>query len=278
MPLLIRLFSIVALLICMTGPAAALWDEEWSKERKAFHLNVGAGASVLAWGAFAWDWGSGGPRFQDEGWFSRTTTEGGADKLGHGWSGYALGHLFSRQYEQWGFTQREAARYGAFSSIGIMGLVELGDSISDDYGFSYQDMLFNVAGAALGYVLWDYPDLARKIDFRAEYDPFRGGPFQTDVFTDYERLKYLLAIKAEGFDAIQNPALRSLELHLGFYARGYRDYDQFQPEQDERRRHVYVGIGLNVTRLLGARADVGRVFNYIQVPYTYVSHGWNVDR
>jgi hypothetical protein len=59
------------------------WFSDWSKEDKALALNLGIGAAVLGWGFTNWDYGSGGPRFQDEGWFDRETTEGGADKLGH---------------------------------------------------------------------------------------------------------------------------------------------------------------------------------------------------
>lgn len=279
--LLARLFPalLAAALLLPPNPAAALqlWDPDWSKERKAAVANIGAGAAVLAWGAAAWDWGSGGPRFQDEGWFTRNTTEGGADKIGHAWTAYTLGHLFSNRYQEWGFSRGEAAFFGAASSTALMTLVELGDSISDVHGFSVQDQLFNLAGAGLAWLLWDRPDLARKVDFRVEYDPFAGEPFQADFFTDYERLKYLVAIKADGFDGITNPLLRHLEVHLGFYARGYRDFDAARPDTDRRRRYIYAGIGINVTRLLRPHVDTG-LFNYIQAPYTYLPARRNVDR
>ena len=248
------------------------------KEDKALLLNLGAGAVALGWGVWSWDWGESGPRFQDEGWFGRETNEGGADKIGHAWSAYALSHVFARQYQQWGYTQSDAARYGALSSTGIMGLIEVGDAFTDQYGFSYQDMLFNVAGAATGYLLWEYPEIARKVDFRVEYDPFIGGELQPDIFTDYKRLKYLIALKADGFDAIENPILKGLELHFGFYARGYDDSDRVLPDRDGRRQHLYVGIGLNLTRLLSPHVNVGGVFHYIQPPYTYISHDWRIDR
>lgn len=266
--------------LCLAVPAAVAGParaQEWTKEDKAFYLNLGAGALALGWGTWSWDWGSGGPRFQDEGWFGRATGEGGADKLGHAWSGYALSHLFANRYEAWGYSQSEAARFGAASSLGIMGLVEVGDAFSDDYGFSYQDMLFNAAGAVAGYVLWDNPDLARKVDFRVEYNPFTAGTHESDVFTDYKRLKYILAIKADGFDGIENPLLRNLELHIGYYTRGYETDTVALRARDERRRHLYVGIGLNLTRLLSPHADVGGVLHYIQPPYTYVAYDRNLD-
>src|SRR5687768_11036744 len=67
---------------------SAPWMSDWSKEEKALTLNLGIGAAVLGWGFANWDYGTGGPRFQSEGWFDRETDEGGADKLGHLYTGY----------------------------------------------------------------------------------------------------------------------------------------------------------------------------------------------
>ncbi|HYH20003.1 MAG TPA: DUF2279 domain-containing protein [Azospirillum sp.] len=259
-------------------PLPGSWKAgEWSREDKALTLNLGAATLALGWGAWSWDWGTAGPRFQDEGWFGRETGEGGADKLGHAWSAYALSHLFANRYEAWGYGRREAARYGALSGVGLMGLVEVGDAFSDDYGFSYQDMLFNAVGAALGYVLWEYPEIHRKIDFRVEYNPFRRGDYQADVFTDYNRLKYLIAVKADGFDAVRDPLLKHLEFHVGFYARNYADHGG-PGSADLREQHLYVGIGLNLTRLLAPHLNTGGVLHYLQPPYTYVPASRRVDR
>ena len=79
------------------------WFSDWSKEDKALTLNLGIGAAVLGWGFANWDYGSGGPRFHDEGWFDRETKEGGADKLGHFYTAYLFSHLFAGQYERWDF-------------------------------------------------------------------------------------------------------------------------------------------------------------------------------
>lgn len=248
----------------------------WSKEDKALWLNLGVGAVVVGWGMASWDWGGGGPHLQDEGWLGRGTGEGGADKLGHMWSGYALSHLFAWQYDRWGFGDRAAARLGAFSSAGLMGLIEVGDAFSDEYGFSVQDALFSTAGAALGYVLWREPDLAGKLDFRVEYDPFRSGEYKADIFTDYDRLRYLLAVKGAGFEALADSPARFLEFQLGFYARNYDDYDPSRGTPDLREQHVYVGIGLNVAKLLEPYC-CSAPFHYVQLPYTYIPLGWRVD-
>ena len=243
------------------------WFSDWSKEDKALALNLGVGAAVLGWGVANWDYGAGGPRFQSEGWFDRETDEGGADKLGHFYSAYLFSHLFAGQYERWDFDKDQAIRWGALSSLGVTGLIEVGDAFSD-YGFSYEDMVFNALGAAAGYLLWSSPELSRKIDLRVEYNPFLSGDWQGDITTDYDRLSYLIAFKAEGFDFIENPYLKYLELHVGFRARNYSDYSD-RPEVDLRKQFLYVGIGLNLSKLLRPYLDVP-VFNYLQMPYTYV--------
>jgi len=248
--------------------AEAHWLSDWSKEEKALALNLGINAVVLGWGFANWDYGSGGPRFQDEGWFGRDTDEGGADKLGHLYSTYLLTHLFAGQYERWDFAKDDAIQLGALSGLGVSGLIEVGDAFSDKYGFSYQDMIFNTLGAAAGYLLWSYPELSRKIDLRVEYNPFLSGERQADFTTDYDRLSYLIAFKADGFDFIENPYLKYLELHVGFRARNYAAYSD-RPDVDLRKQFVYIGIGLNLSKLLKPYLDIP-VFNYLQMPYTYL--------
>ena len=250
------------------------WFSDCSKEDKALALNLGVGAAVLGWGFANWDYGSGGPRFQNEGWFDRETDEGGADKLGHFYSAYLFSHLFAGQYERWDFDKDQAIRWGALSSLGVTGLIEVGDAFSD-YGFSYEDMVFNALGAAAGYLLWSSPELSRKIDLRVEYNPFLSGDWQGDITTDYDRLSYLIAFKAEGFDFIENPYLKYLELHVGFRARNYSDYSD-RPEVDLRKQFLYVGIGLNLSKLLRPYLDVP-VFNYLQMPYTYAPFTYQIS-
>ena len=128
------------------------WFSDWSKEDKALALNLGVGAAVLGWGVANWDYGEGGPRFQSEGWFDRETEEGGADKLGHFYSAYLFSHLFAGQYERWDFDKDQAIRWGALSSLGVTGLIEVGDAFSD-YGFSYEDPNSRVFSARMGLTL-----------------------------------------------------------------------------------------------------------------------------
>jgi len=251
------------------------WYENLSKEKKALLMNAVAGASILTWGALTWDYGEESPHFQGDGWFEKNSPEGGADKTGHAYSAYALSHLFYYQYRRWGYDQKQAITFGCLSSLGVTTLMEIGDSFSE-YGFSYQDALFNVVGVAIGYGMVKYPEVARKVDFRVEYDPFREGEHKGDFLTDYERLKYILAVKMDGFDTAKDTYLKFFELQVGYSARGYEDYDEDAGEHDSRRRKIYVGVGLNIGKLVEPFWKT-KVFNYVQVPYTYVPLNMSLD-
>lgn len=251
----------------------------WTRRRKVLALNVGGAAAILGFGSIAWDHGSQSFDFQNEGWFGHSTKYGGADKLGHAWANYALAMLYSQFYADWDFEPHEAALYGSLSSWAHTALVEIGDGFSKDHGFSWEDLLFNTFGAAFAYARLLNPSLAESVDFRLEWIPsrqFRRGD-RSDPFTDYSGQKYLLAFKLGGLLQTDDPLMRALEVHLGYYTRGYVSGDE--GTFDREKRHGYIGLGLNVTylldRLTGRRA--WNLFDYFQMPYTYLSAQHSFD-
>lgn len=244
-----------------------------SRNEAAVAVNAAGALGIVAWGTIFWDYFQNSPKANNERWFERDTREGGADKLGHAWVAYASSHLFAGFYENAGYDAADSILYGTMSSYGLVTLMELGDSFSN-YGFAWEDMVANTVGAAAGYVLGRYPEIGRKLDFRVEYRPSTDGDFKADIVTDYERLKYLLAVKAEGFDFVEFDPLRYLEIHLGFFARNYDDFHPGDP--DFREQSVYIGFGINVGRVLRPLWDT-RLFNYFQVPYTYRANEKRID-
>lgn len=239
-----------------------------TKEQKALILNIGGAAAITAYGVGFWDYFQTSPKADGEDWFGRTTKHGGADKLGHFWATYSISHLFSYVYRWWDFDREQANTYGALSGLGLQTLMEVGDAFSADFGFSYEDALMNVAGAGTAYLLGKYPQLANKIDFRLEYKPTSFSDLSGDLLTDYERQRYLIALKLDGFEMFHNSYLSYLELHAGYYTRGY---DGYTPGGvDNRRRNIFMGVGFNVSKLVQNFVDIG-FFDYIQVPYTSAS-------
>ncbi|HKJ29595.1 MAG: YfiM family protein [Desulfuromonadales bacterium] len=267
------LFFLVMFLLIASPASALLFDDDLPRETKVRNLNLLAAGATLGWGIINWDYFQKSPQANSEDWFGRETDDGGADKLGHLYTTYALSHLFASIYDSWDYPREEALRLGSFSALGTMTVMELGDSFSD-YGFSYEDMIMNCVGAAAGYWLGSHPGWQRRLDLRFEYAPSLSN-FESDVITDYEHHKYLLALKADGFEIIADSPLRYLELHIGYYSRGYGDYKSSQP-YDDRERIVYVGVGLNVGKAIEGVWRT-RIFDYLQLPYTYlpVEHDLN---
>lgn len=217
---------------------------------------------VTAWGVAKWDYFSNSPKATSEDWFQNDTDSGGADKIGHLYTSYVTAHGLSYLYETWCINRDDAALYGALSSLAILGYMETGDSFSP-YGFSKEDFIANSVGSLLGYYLYLKPDWASKIDLRWEYGLH---PNHSDFTTDYENSKYLLALKLNGFEYFRNSFLKHIELHAGYYTRGFSD------ALESKERNVYVGIGLNLTDLL-RRHDYRKtstVLRYIQIPGTYM--------
>jgi len=240
---------------------------------RVLYTNLAGAALVTVWGVAFWDYFSTAPRMGDEGWFQHDTKYGGADKLGHMYSTYLWSLGFSSLYEYWGMDTDRSMIYGSLSAWSFQFLMELGDSFSETQGFSYEDVVANTVGALFYYAREKYPQVKNKLDFRLEYLPdFSGGG---DVFTMYNSMKYLFALKFSGFESMQDNLLKYGEIQLGYYTRGY----QHDEDYTRKERNIYVGIGVNVSEVLASWGWVktGKIFNYYQLPYTYVPFSYDFD-
>jgi hypothetical protein len=265
----------------VTTPEKPPWWSagDWPRETKVAVLTAGTIAVIAAFGFIEWDYGSHSFRAAHEHWFGKDTHYGGADKLGHIFTCYALASVYSRIYQDWGYDPNDAILIGAASSWLTMSVIEVGDGFSKSQGFSYEDEIMNTVGVGLAYLRHRFPAIRERVDYRWEWFPspsvLHGERF--DVLTDYSGQKYLLAFKLDGWLRTGSPVLKALELQVGYYTRGYvsDDQDFFHGQH----RYGYVGLGLNVTylleRLTGHRA--AGIFDYYQVPYTYLPERWEYE-
>ncbi len=262
-----RLFLLVVIVFLFFLPDLCA-DMQFSKEETVLLSNTVGFVAITGWGILNWDYFQNDPKKADEGWFSESTKNGGVDKLGHFYFSYALSHLFSSLYEHQGYSNDEGAFFGSLSAFGLTTWMEMGDSFSD-YGFSYEDAVMNLLGSLTGYLLYTQPDLAEKIDFRIEYVPDFG---KLDFITDYEHQKFLVALKFDGFDFSKHGFLKYFELHLGYYTQGYS-------ENRQRQRNIYLGFGLNMSRIFNhfSMPKLSKAAHYIQIPYTYIEAGHDLN-
>ncbi|RJX31761.1 MAG: DUF2279 domain-containing protein [Oxalobacter sp.] len=227
-------------------------------------------------GVAKWDWGS-KDRFtsNSEGWFSSHTDYGGADKLGHAFTSYTITNVLTERLIMQGRAPEQAARTSALLSTGLQFYVEFMDGYSRKYGFSYEDMTMNLLGTGFAYARHAVPGMRDLLDFRMEYEP--SGHKGFDPLGDYSGQKYLLAFKLSGTDTFRKTPLRYVELQTGYYTRGFSKTER--AHGDERERHVFVGIGINLAEVFfGARksSDSGYqrlghgFFEHVQIPHTAI--------
>jgi hypothetical protein len=235
-------------------PVADRWYDDVQVRTRIFLTG-----SVLAVGTYGalkwWDDGFTGFRRQSEGWFGARTEKGGADKLGHAFGTYTGARAGAEALELLGNSREDAVRLASAASLAVYMGIEVLDGFSRQYRFSAEDMAANVLGAGLAYVLLNNPRADALIDFRLLYrqSPEARVEGNWAPFADYNGQKYLLAFKAAAVPALDaNPALRYLELAVGYGVRGY------DPPAALRSRHVYAGVALNLSRVLDDTVFHGR--------------------
>lgn len=266
------------LLAALTMLALSLWslpasaDEIEDKVRRTNYWLVGG---IIGYGLTSWEWDLSGRRFHvtREHWFEGSAKHGGADKLGHIYTGYVATRLAAALYRSWGMAPEEALREALFSSVLLTSILEIGDGFSD-FGFAPEDIVSNSLGQWAAYWLETHPEWERRLDLRLEYDVL-DDEANYDPSSDYNSMKYLLALKFAGFERLNRGALRYLEFHLGYYTRGF-DETAAHPNPE---RTLYVGIGVNLSELLNrlGQEKTGRIFNYLQMPGIYVDAGYGLD-
>lgn len=247
------------------------WWSDLPRESKLIYTDIAVAAVIGVWGVIEWDYDNSGFHAANEGWFQADTKYGGADKLGHFWSTCVIADALTGLYEGWGYAPDKANLYAALSAWTVQAAMEVGDMTSESQGFSWEDMVMNTVGALTSVLMQRYPELDRKIDFRVEYvfnEPVDG------IFDDYSNQYYSMVLKLDGFDAIDNPFLKYLEFHGGYYTRGYGDGD---PANDSRS--LYAGISFNFSRLLSQHdwPRTGKVLEYLQLPYTVAKASHSLD-
>lgn len=212
-----------------------------------------------------------GFHFKDEGWFGTNTQNVGMDKLTHAFNTYLIAELLHyRIHRNTGGSEGDALTAAILAS-GVMALNEISDAIEPDSGYSMQDIAMNVAGATFSLLRNTVPGLKDKLAFKIEILPNHQIYSRTGK-PHYEQQRFMFSLKGAGFEKLANGPMKYLDLQVGYYASGFLNSDREQGRTP--KRHLFVGVGLNLGELLFARSGshIGRAaysaLDYVQVPYT----------
>lgn len=211
--------------------------------------------------------------FKSEGWFGRKTESLGMDKIHHGWKTYVIADVLHSLVAHRTGNARGSAYTGSLLALGLLTYAEVLDGFTARTGFSNEDMVSHLAGAGLSLFRNTVPGLREKIDFRMAIGT-QGLGKDLRLVDQLSDRKYLLATQLSGFRRFEASPLRFVELHLGYYGRGFSMTER--SAGDPLRRRIFVGVGFNVQQLFSARprSAVERLakgaFDYIQLPYTSV--------
>lgn len=245
----------------------------------------GIHAGLWLWAYFAWyrDTPTQDFRWGGDGWFGRDTYAGGADKVGHFWSGNMLSRAGTEALLRGGWKPLPASLIGSGLGFLLLGAVEGKDAYHTE--FSPGDLVANLGGAALNVLLVNAPAVDDALDLRVAYLPspqFResvGKEGNVDVANDYSGQTYLLAFHLKSLDSlVERRGLgwaRYVDVVAGFETRGYL------PEPEDRdavaSQRLFVGAALNLQHVLevafgpgepGRRGAGHLVFEFLAPPYT----------
>ncbi len=234
------------------------------KDLLRYSILFGSVPVTFLFGVKAWDWGSRHEfKSEREGWFGQDTSAGGSDKAGHFYAHYLIQRFvfFVFDYTEDGASSKYTYSILTTSMIGTM--IEVGDGWSSLYGFSYEDLVVDLAGVFVGALLDYFPVLDAFIGFSVDYVPTsnyrkyfnKHETVPLGWVTDYSGFRYLMNFKLAGFRYLgfKTPEfLRYITLDLGYYTKDFSTYDlEFKGRENlDRTRNWYFGISLNFAEVM----------------------------
>lgn len=180
------------------------------------------------------------------------------DKAGHFFSTYHFSRIGDNVLKWSGVEDKKAALWGSVIGTAILVPIEVMDGFSPDYGFSYGDMIANLAGSAffLGQdLLWNEQRIKPKFSFHqtslAKVSPdLLGDGFVQELIKDYNGQTYWLSFDIKAF-AKKSKFPKWLNLAVGYGAhemvRGREDENNLEGYYSYRQG--YLGIDFDLTAI-----------------------------
>ncbi|MFB6305792.1 MAG: DUF2279 domain-containing protein [Flavobacteriales bacterium] len=149
------------------------------------------------------------------------------DKAGHFMSSYYMGFTGERLLNWSGVQRNKAIWYGGMAGSFFLSSVEIFDGFSEQWGFSYGDMIANLGGSALFISqekLWGEQRIKVKYSFhRTPFSDIRpellGQSFNEELLKDYNGQTYWLDFNISSFIPGNDPIPNWLAFSAGYGAK-----------------------------------------------------------
>ena len=180
------------------------------------------------------------------------------DKAGHFFTPYQLSRIGDNVLSWSGVEDKKAALWGSIIGTAILIPIEILDGFSPDYGFSYGDMIANLAGSAfyLGQdLLWNEQRIKPKFSFHqtslAKVSPdLLGEGLAQEIFKDYNGQTYWLSFDVRAFAKKSKfPKWLNLAVGYGTHEMVRAREDQNNTEGFYSYRQGYLGIDFDLTAI-----------------------------
>ncbi|MGJ8593714.1 MAG: DUF2279 domain-containing protein [Aquaticitalea sp.] len=203
------------------------------------------------------------------------------DKLGHVFTAYQMGKIGSNVLEWSGESEKNQLIYGASLGFAFLTVVEVFDGFSEEWGFSWGDMIANASGTGL-YIgqelLWEEQRIALKYSFHqtafATQRPDKlGNGFLEEVLKDYNGQTYWLSANVHSFFK-DSKIPKWLNVAVGYGAEGMLTGRSEAVNNliisSQRRRQFYLSLDVDLTKIKTNSHTLKSVFdvlNVIKVPF-----------
>ncbi len=214
------------------------------------------------------------------------------DKLGHVFSSYQLGRIGANVLEWSGESEKNQMIYGATLGFAFLTAVEVFDGFSEEWGFSWGDMIANASGTGL-YIgqelLWKEQRISLKYsfhqtDFASQSPDKLGNGFIEEVLKDYNGQTYWLSANIHDFFK-DSSVPKWLNVAFGYGADGLLTgkMESIEPfiNIPNPTRQYYFSLDVDLTKIKTDSHLLKSIFdvlNVIKVPFPTLEfndeNGW----
>lgn len=203
------------------------------------------------------------------------------DKFGHTFSAYQLGKFGAQALHWSGVSEKDQLIYGATLGFAFLGVVEVFDGFSEEWGFSWGDIAANGVGTGLFVgqeLLWKEQRIIMKYSFHqtqyaSQSSNVLGEGLSQEFLKDYNGQTYWLSVNLHAFFK-DSKIPKWFNIAFGYGAGGMisenSDAAMSTNLNTDPYRQFYFSLDIDLSRI-NTNSHVLRtlfdVFNMIKVPF-----------